>query len=154
MLRHAKSSWDDLTLKDFDRPLNYRGRNDAKKIGNRLLNLDLIPELIISSSSLRTKQTVEILKSVTVANITTKFTQDLYHANPEVLKEHFLKYYKDYKIVMLVGHNPGIYYLFEQLSNVSIVNYPTCSFSVFKYNETEESFNLLNFESPKKNYLS
>ena len=88
MLRHAKSSWDDLTLKDFDRPLNYRGRNDAKKIGNRLLNLDLIPKLIISSSSLRTKQTVEILKSVTVANITTKFTQDLYHANPEVLKEY------------------------------------------------------------------
>ena len=55
---------------------------------------------------------------------------------------------------MLVGHNPGIYYLFKQLSDVNIVNYPTCSFSVFKYNETEESFNLLNFESPKKNYLS
>ena len=61
LLRHAKSSWKDLNLKDFDRPLNSRGRNDAKKIGKRLLLLNLIPDIIISSSSLRTEETVNIL---------------------------------------------------------------------------------------------
>ena len=60
LLRHAKSSWKDSTLNDFDRPLNSKGCNDAKKIGKRLLDRDIIPDVIVSSSSIRTKQTIEM----------------------------------------------------------------------------------------------
>ena len=74
LLRHAKSSWKDPVLNDFDRPLNLRGKNDANKIGNRLLELNIIPNLILSSSSKRTKETVSILKPVIGQNITTYFT--------------------------------------------------------------------------------
>jgi len=149
LLRHAKSSWEDLTLRDFDRPLNSKGCNDAKKIGKRLLECDVIPNVIVSSSSIRTKQTIEILKSVIGKDIITHFTSDLYHANPNVIMQHFLDFYSPNISIMIVGHNPGIQLLFENLSGIDIPNYPTCSFSFFKYNK-EKQFVLVNFESPKK----
>jgi phosphohistidine phosphatase len=149
LLRHAKSSWEDLTLRDFDRPLNSRGCTDVKKIGKRLLECDLIPNVIVSSSSIRTKQTIEILKSVIGKDIITHFTSDLYHANPNVIMQHFLDFYSPNISIMIVGHNPGIQLLFENLSGIDIPNYPTCSFSFFKYNK-EKQFVLVNFESPKK----
>ena len=149
LLRHAKSSWKDSTLNDFDRPLNLRGRNDAKKIGNRLLELNVIPNVIISSSSTRTKETVSILKSEIGESISTYFTFDLYHANQNTIMQHFLKYYKHKCRIMIVGHNPGIQILFENLSGIDIANYPTCSFSFFRCNK-EQEFSLLNFESPKR----
>ena len=153
LLRHAKSSWGDLTLRDFDRPLNSKGRNDAKKIGKRLLERDVIPNVIVSSSSIRTKQTIEILKSVIGKNIITHFTSDLYHANPHVIMQHFLDFYSPNISIMIVGHNPGIQLLFENLSGIDIPNYPTCSFSFFSYNK-ETEFVLLNFESPKQIFFN
>lgn len=153
LLRHAKSSWKDSELNDFERPLNLRGRNDAKKIGNRLLELNVIPDVIISSSSKRTKETVNILKSVIDKNISTYFTPNLYHANQNIILQHFLESYKHKCRIMIVGHNPGIQILFENLSGIDIVNYPTCSFSFFRYNKAKE-FSLLNFESPKRVFFT
>jgi len=149
LLRHAKSSWKDLNLKDFDRPLNSRGRNDAKKIGKRLLLLNLIPDIIISSSSLRTEETVNILKLVIGKDISTHFTSNLYHASHNIILQHFFDLYTLHNSVMIVGHNPGIQFLFENLSETNIQNYPTCSFSFFRYSQ-QKKFNLLNFESPKR----
>lgn len=149
LLRHAKSSWENLTITDFERTLNSRGRKNAKKIANRLLKLNVIPDIIISSSSVRTRETVNILRSIIGKNISIYFTQNLYHANQYTILQYFLRYYKYKSRIMIVGHNPGIQMLFESLSSIHIEKYPTCSFSSFRYSK-EEKFTLLNFESPKK----
>lgn len=61
ILRHAKSSWDDLTLADFDRPLNSRGREDAPLMGRHLAKLEIKPDLILSSPAKRAKKTAKIV---------------------------------------------------------------------------------------------
>jgi phosphohistidine phosphatase len=61
LIRHAKSSWDDTTLPDKDRPLNDRGRRDAPKMGERLAKRDVKPDLILSSPAVRALRTAEII---------------------------------------------------------------------------------------------
>ena len=60
LIRHAKSSWDDSTLTDFERPLNERGINDAPKMGKLLKEKNIIPELLISSPANRAISTAKI----------------------------------------------------------------------------------------------
>ncbi|KAL9335833.1 hypothetical protein Peur_070321 [Populus x canadensis] len=62
LLRHAKSSWDDRSLRDHDRPLSKSGELDAAKVSQKLLQLDWIPQLILSSDALRTKETLRIMQ--------------------------------------------------------------------------------------------
>jgi phosphohistidine phosphatase len=61
LLRHAKSSWEDPDLPDYDRPLNKRGKNDAPRMGKLLKDKDIIPDLIISSTAARAKKTAELV---------------------------------------------------------------------------------------------
>ena len=58
ILRHAKSSWDHPGLRDHDRPLNPRGRRDAPRMGRFLVERDLVPERIVSSTAVRARTTV------------------------------------------------------------------------------------------------
>jgi phosphohistidine phosphatase len=59
LIRHAKSSWDDLSIDDFDRPLNKKGKNDIRLMSKRLKEKNIFPDIIISSSAKRTKKTSE-----------------------------------------------------------------------------------------------
>jgi len=61
LMRHAKSSWDNSELADFDRPLNGRGRQDAPRIGQLLAHEDLTPDLIITSAARRAATTAELV---------------------------------------------------------------------------------------------
>ena len=61
LLRHAKSSWEDSTMLDINRPLNDRGFTDAPNMGKRLHKMGISPEIIIASPSKRTTQTIELV---------------------------------------------------------------------------------------------
>ena len=61
-IRHAKSSWDDPALSDFDRPLNDKGLADAPKMGKKLQELGINPNVIIASPAVRAYETAEIVK--------------------------------------------------------------------------------------------
>jgi len=61
ILRHAKSSWKNEKLKDFDRPLKHRGEESAKVIGKVLMMAELVPQVILSSPAQRAKQTAELV---------------------------------------------------------------------------------------------
>ena len=61
IMRHAKSSWDDPTLSDFERPLNRRGKEDAPLMGEHLKRLGIKPDLIVSSPAKRAKKTAKIV---------------------------------------------------------------------------------------------
>jgi len=102
LMRHAKSSWDDPFITDFERPLNKRGHRSAKALGDWLRSEKLVPDEVISSSSTRTGQTFEGLELQTPV----RFTRALYHAGPEQMW-HVLAEATGTCVLML-AHNPGI----------------------------------------------
>jgi phosphohistidine phosphatase len=111
LLRHAKSSWDDAGLKDFDRPLNKRGLEAAPLVGNAMRKRKLQPDLIISSPAVRAKETTQLVRDA--AGLTPKVNYDerIYEASPQRLLEIVSGIDDSVGIAMMVGHNPG----FEEL---------------------------------------
>ena len=108
ILRHAKSSWDNLQLSDHDRPLKKRGKRDAPRMGKLLLDEGLLPQLIISSSAKRALSTAELVANACDYSGEILTTRSFYHADPETYLSYLNKTDNDLQIVMIVGHNPGI----------------------------------------------
>ncbi len=115
ILRHAKSSWDNSSLADHDRPLNKRGKRDAPKMGRLLAREDLTPDLIISSTAERALTTAEFVAISADYDNEIQITRQLYHAGPEEYIEVLQQVDDTYRRVMVVGHNPGMEDLVEEL---------------------------------------
>lgn len=115
ILRHAKSSYPANT-DDHERPLNERGEKSCRLIGKYLKENEIIPDRIISSDALRTKQTAKnILRESGIAT-KAEFTKNLYLATPgEILKE-IAKTDNDFSSLMVVCHNPGAEQLAKYLA--------------------------------------
>jgi phosphohistidine phosphatase len=131
IVRHAKSSWDNLLLADFDRPLNKRGETDAPRMAKRINERRIIPDLVISSPANRALSTCKIFCDVLqfpVERIQTE--KKLYHASEDQILS-VLKTVKDHpndkeEVVMIFGHNPGLTEFTNSLLNEDIDNIPTC----------------------------
>lgn len=111
LLRHAKSSWDDPVLEDFDRPLGKRGRKAAPEMGKLLASMDLRPDLIICSSAVRARQTLElVLEQFSYPTPKIVIDEDVYMATPQVMMARLRAHTdgEDARHVMMVGHNPGM----------------------------------------------
>jgi len=109
ILRHAKSSWDDPELDDFDRPLNGRGERDADRMGRYLVDADLVPELVISSPARRAGQTAKrACCQMGLPPNRIDFRQNLYHAGTGDLCRVVSQCPGKVARLMLVGHNPGL----------------------------------------------
>jgi phosphohistidine phosphatase len=117
ILRHAKSSWSEGGLADHDRPLNGRGQADAPRMGRLLRHEGLTPELIISSTAERALTTAELVAQASGYENEIRTTRQLYHAAPEAYLEQLQQLPDEYGRVMVVGHNPGLEELLEQLTN-------------------------------------
>lgn len=128
MIRHAKSSWANPLQSDFDRPLNARGKEDAPHMGEKLKEANLVPDLIISSSAKRTRQTAKrIAKEVGYDVDKIKWEEKLYHCIPSVFEEVIYEINDAVKTVFIVAHNPGITEFVNQLApDFCIANMPTC----------------------------
>jgi len=111
LLRHAKSSWVDPTLPDHDRPLASRGRRDAKRIAKHLAGLEFEPELVLCSSAVRTRETLELVRPA-LGNSKVLFEDGLYGASSDELLARIRDVPDAVGSVMLIGHNPGL----EQLA--------------------------------------
>ena len=120
VLRHAKSSWKNANLADFDRPLNKRGKNDAPRMGELLRREGIVPDLIISSSAERALTTAEAIALACGYESEIQTTRQLYHAWPDDYVEITNTVPNEYDRVMVVGHNPGIESLVEELTGESI----------------------------------
>ena len=116
VLRHAKSSWKDPALSDHDRPLNKRGKRDAPRMGHLLVREGLVPDLIISSSAVRAVTTTESVALACNYESQIKYTRHLYHAWPASYLEVLREIPNDYQRVMVVGHNPGMEELVEEVT--------------------------------------
>ncbi len=107
LIRHAKSSWDDPALADHDRPLAPRGRHAAERMRGHLEGQGLKPELVLCSSSRRTRETLDLLAPAFGA-AERSFEEGLYGAGSAELLERLREVPDDIGTVALIGHNPGV----------------------------------------------
>ncbi len=108
LLRHAKSSWDDNTLKDFDRPLNKRGLKAAPMVGETMRKRKLRPELVLSSPAERAKETTRLVCDAAGLIAVARYEDGIYEASARRLLEIVSQTEDAVNTAMLVGHNPGL----------------------------------------------
>ena len=116
LLRHAKSSWKDQSLPDFERPLNHRGRRAAETIGRYLKTRDVVPDLVLSSTAIRARETVEIVVRTAKWRTEVRYDERIYEAGAMRLLEIVSQIENDRKTVLVVGHNPGMEEFLQLLS--------------------------------------
>ncbi|MFL6856711.1 MAG: SixA phosphatase family protein [Allosphingosinicella sp.] len=107
LLRHAKSGWDDPIARDFDRPLNPRGRRAARAVAREMHRLGLAYDLVLASPARRVVETIEEIEPVFGA-LHPHFERDIYLAPPERLLELVRHADEGATRVLIVGHNPGL----------------------------------------------
>ena len=157
IVRHAKSSWDNLSLSDHDRPLNKRGLRDAPVMGARLAKWGPPVDRVISSSAARALTTAEfITQEMGLPWDEILIEHALYHATEEEMLE-IIQDQDDYiDGLMLFGHNPGMTYLANDLSNLDLSNLPTCGVVILQFNVDswrkvgEDTADSADWDSPKK----
>jgi phosphohistidine phosphatase len=104
LLRHAKSSWDDSSLPDHDRPLAPRGRDAAKRIGRHLHDSQTRISLVLCSPARRARQTLELVRPSGDIHV----ESELYGASADQLLGRLRRVPEEVDAVLLIGHNPAI----------------------------------------------
>lgn len=108
LLRHAKSSWDDMAQRDFDRPLNGRGRRAAETVGRHLRTLHDGFDHILASPAVRVVETLEGAARGFGAPLTPEWDMRLYLASVPTLLDAIHAIPAEAANALLVGHNPGM----------------------------------------------
>jgi phosphohistidine phosphatase len=159
IVRHAKSSWDDSELSDFERPLNERGKRDAPDMGERLHERGLKPDGVISSPARRAFSTAKrICKVLGFNKEKIRTDRRLYHADDEMMLSVLREVKSDLNVVMFFGHNPGLTDFVNSVAGeeMNIDNVPTCGVVAFSFEVNSWSDvnwgtgKLLFFDYPKK----
>lgn len=108
-MRHAKSSWRDPGLRDFDRPLNKRGEGDAPLMGRFLMQKNLLPDQIFGSPAVRAKATaLKVIQELNLPESTILWNENLYYGGVEAYLDAIRNAHNQSEIVMAVGHNPMV----------------------------------------------
>jgi phosphohistidine phosphatase len=108
LLRHAKSSWEDPTLADHDRPLASRGRRASKAIAEYLRRQRCAPRLVLCSSSQRTRETLKRISAGLRGGVEVRIEERLYAASAAGLLQRLQEVDARVDSVMLIGHNPAL----------------------------------------------
>lgn len=160
LLRHAKSDWDDVRLRDFDRGLNNRGRKGAKLMGEHIRAHGARWDLVVASPAERVRRTLESM----AFNLPIQFEEDAYLADANTLMALLRGLQDDPAAVLLAAHNPGLQELAlalvppegeNGLFDEVMQKYPTAAFAVFEldienWDELEPgSGKLLHFARPR-----
>lgn len=135
LLRHAKSSWSDGSLRDFDRPLNDRGKKSAELIAKRLGAEDLIDALLICSPAVRTRETAALVLQGSQLRVEERFDERIYEASLRDLLQVVSEIPDDKQIVILIGHNPGFEELLAFLTGEHR-SMPTCALAKIRFDVT------------------
>lgn len=108
LLRHAKSSWDDPSRSDFDRPLTERGRTAARRMGREMHRLGLAYDLILASPAARVTETLNELAQGYGGAVATVQDERIYLAAPQTLLTLVRAANDGSSRLLLAGHNPGL----------------------------------------------
>ena len=115
LLRHAKSGWDDNVARDFDRPLNLRGRRAARVIGRKMREEGLAFDLVLASQARRVVETIEEVEEA-FGPLEADYDERLYLASPATLLDIVHGAGDGFESLLLIGHNPGLEALTLQLA--------------------------------------
>lgn len=157
LLRHAKSSWADADLKDFERPLSTRGAEDVPATAERFLQRHKGVDCIICSPAVRTKMTAKLLArhiNYPVGDIVSN--PELYFAGAPMFLKATRLVDDTFESAMLIGHNPAITDFVNEMAGTDINNVPTCglielSLPIDKWADAElGKATLIDFDYPKK----
>ena len=118
-MRHAKSSWKQPGLPDWERPLNKRGRKDAPGMGRFLLGAQLTPELIIASTAARARETAQAVDEAAEYDGDIVYLDDLYGGTPLDYARALRAVSDAHDVVLIVGHNPDTHDVLEVLCDES-----------------------------------
>lgn len=157
MLRHAKSSWDDPELKDFERPLAKRGLNDLPVMAERFKSRGGELDYLVCSPAVRTKTTAQMwAKEIGFPSDEVGSNPELYFAGSNMLLKAASLVDDECAAAMLVCHNPAITEFVNEMANSEIDNIPTCglvelrlpidSWADIEFGSAE----LIEFDYPKK----
>ncbi len=127
IIRHAKSSWEQTGLHDFERPLNERGRRDAPVMAARLKQAAAIPELLVSSPALRAITTARTFADgLDIPTPAIQLQARIYEASVTTLLQIVRELDDQFTHVAIFGHNPGLSALASQLALCDFDELPTC----------------------------
>lgn len=127
IIRHAKSSWEQEGLHDFERPLNERGRRDAPVMAARLKSSAEIPDLLVSSPALRAITTARLFADgLGISSDTIQLQAKIYEASVSTLLQIVRGFDDQYAHIALFGHNPGLSDLSLKLAHCDFAELPTC----------------------------
>lgn len=137
LLRHAKSDWDDLSARDYDRGLVDRGRRGAAAMGAHIREHGTAWDLLLASPAERVKRTLDAAR----LKLPVRWDERVYLADSDTLIALLQGLDDDPAAVLLVGHNPGLQELIfalvaadneNALFDVAAEKYPTATFAVLE----------------------
>jgi len=150
LIRHAKSSWDDPGLNDFERPLNDRGKKDAPIMAERLYERGIKIDAFITSPARRARKTAEqFAKYYKKEKTDLLLKTELYLAGEENFSNVISKLDDDFDCITVFSHNPGITDFANSLADARVDNIPTCG--IFAVSIETKKWN--KFREAKKNFL-
>lgn len=135
-MRHAKSSWDDPALDDFERSLNGRGRKAAPMVAHWLVDKGYLPDAVLVSSARRTVETWERMSTIMPETATMESNPALYLANSDIIMGVLKS--QTSPVIMLIAHNPGIGDFAETIlkqppKHPKFRRYPTAATTVIEF---------------------
>lgn len=150
LVRHAKSSWDDPAMTDFDRPLNERGKKDAPAMADKLIARGITVDSFISSPAKRAKKTAKIFsQAFKRKEEEIILVPELYLASSGVFESVLASIESDSETIALFSHNPGITDFANTLTAARIDDIPTCG--IFAVSIDTDDWK--NFRAAKKEFL-
>ena len=144
VMRHAKSSWEDPELSDYQRPLNKRGRHNAKLMRKIMKNKEMFFDFAYISGAQRTIDTFKYIEDLNLKK--KKIKKEHYLASPEILLESIQSTKDKYKSVLLLNHEPAVKNLTKQLcfrlneeGNILINKFSTAAIATIIFNRKKWS---------------
>ena len=133
IVRHSKSSWKDLSLSDFNRPLNGRGKSDGPLMADYLKSKINKIDYLHSSSSVRTFETSKyFINQIQFEKV--EYDDSLYHSSATSILNMIMSYSDNYQSSMIIAHNPGLTNLINNITNISLDNLPTTGIVEIEFN--------------------
>jgi phosphohistidine phosphatase len=128
LIRHAKSSWDDLSIADIDRPLNDRGKKNAPEMAKRLLRQGIKVDALISSPAVRARKTAELFAAeLDIKKKDIIVVPDLYDATAASFDNAITDAPGSADTIAVFSHNPGITDYVNSLTNTRVDDMPTAA---------------------------
>jgi phosphohistidine phosphatase len=157
LIRHAKSDWSDLTLSDFERPLNQRGIEDAPIMADVVFCTGVKPHLMISSPAVRASATADIFATAFgYKKDKIVYAPEVYHKGATEIIDLLSRTDSKYSSIFLFGHNPYITSMASYFTSIQFGEVPTCGavgidFGIKKWETITKKIGKLRFfEYPQK----